>query len=123
MYSIMLIAGMAALLAALLGGLVVIVIPRAVRQTAASIPSPPVLPFEEEFIGELARLDEAVAVIPETKPEDSFIAADDVYALHRSGEPAFRIASRLGIGKADAELLIRIAGTARGNSERGSGDV
>lgn len=68
----------------------------------------PVPKFASEFMGELNRLDEELEPPPEAAMQRGLEESGDAYTLHQLGEPTFRIASKLGIGKADAELLIKI---------------
>jgi hypothetical protein len=113
MYPIALTAGLSVLLLALLGSLIAIVLPRVPRPRQPSPePTPPPPVFNEEFIGELHRLNHIPVPVTEAEIEP------DAYTLHRNGEPVFRIASRLGIGKADADLLIRIEDSLRRDAAR-----
>jgi hypothetical protein len=99
----LLIAGFALLLIVLLGLLLFVgfarAIPRVVlRQAAPPSPRPPTS-FDDRFTDELTRLNEF--------SEDHSYEADEV-ELPSTVESADRMAARLGIVKADAELLVRI---------------
>jgi hypothetical protein len=116
MYPLEVIAGMVILLLALFAAVAWIAMPRARR--SAKNPH-----FAAEFLDELNRLD---GTREEDRREDETSQSDtsqleelpqkSAYALYQRGEPAFRIASTLGITRADAELLIRIEESLRRNS-------
>jgi hypothetical protein len=135
MYSLVIIFGMASLLLGLFGAAAFIAIPRVRRR----VPPPR---FAEEFIDELSRLEtpqDECRLVGDTRTEATGAEATRVqintedatpqgaklvdetpqkeaYALHQRGEPAFRIASTMGIARADAELLIRIEESLEKNS-------
>ena len=126
MYPLALIIGTATLLIALLGAALAIVMPRAARSHKPVSPDlAPESRFAVEFIGELTRLNDEPVRASEVSGEPFHtelpkashrgMEQKDAYALHKQGEPLFRIATRLGISKADAELLIRVEDTLNRN--------
>jgi hypothetical protein len=110
MFPFVFIAGLLILLLVLFAAAMFIAIPGAARR-----PKPEPV-FATEFIDELNRLRE-----PEAAPGRAVSPVpDEPHGLYQRGEPAFRIAAKLGIPRADAELLIRIESALQSQNEPGS---